>query len=94
MDSNGVKYDKTSMELESVEFLEFVTLKKVHKESKGPEKRGSESPIETKSRLSSRTIGPGETGYWEPNRNKNMVQQPNHRAQRNGVLGAQEKQKK
>ena len=73
MDSNGVKYDKTSMELESVEFLEFlefVTLKKVHKESKGPEKRGSESPIETKSRLSSRTIGPGETGYWEPNRNK------------------------
>ena len=69
MDSNGVKYDKTSMELESVEFLEFleflefVTLKKVHKGSKGPEKRGTGSPIETKSRLSSRTIGPGETGY-------------------------------
>ena len=92
MDSNGVKYDKTSMELESVEFLEFlefITLKKVHKESKGPEKRGSESPIETKSRLSSRTIGPGETVYWEPNRNKKQAEQPNHRARRNGVLGAQ-----
>ena len=70
MDSNGVKYDKTSMELESVEFLEFlefVTPKKVHKDSRGPEKRGTGSPIET----------------------KNMVQQPNHRAQRNRVLGAQ-----
>ena len=77
MDSKGVKYDKTSMELESVEFLEFlefVTLKKVHKDSKGPEKRGTGSPIEKKSRLSSRTIGPGETGYLEPNRNnKNNV---------------------
>ena len=70
MDSNGVKYDKTSMELESVEFLEFlefVTLKKVHKDSKGPEKWGTGSLIET----------------------KDMVQQQNHRAQRNGVLGAQ-----
>ena len=53
-----------------MEFLEFVTLKKVHKDSKGPEKRGTGSPIEIKSRLSMRTIGPGETGYWEPNRNK------------------------
>ena len=77
------------MELESVEFLEFLTLKKVHKDSKGLEKLGTGSPIETKSRLSSRTIRPGEKGYWAPNRNKNMVQQPNHRAQRNGVLGAQ-----
>ena len=67
MDSNGVKYDKTSIELESVEFLEFVTLKKVHKDSKSPEKRGTGSPIET----------------------KNIVQQRNHRSQRNGVLGAQ-----
>ena len=75
MDSNGVKYDKTSMELESVEFLEFlefVTLKKVHKDSKGPEKRGTGIPIETKSRLCSRTIRPGETWYWEPNRNKKL----------------------
>ena len=89
MDSNGVKYDKTSMELESVEFLEFVTPKKVHKDSKGPEKWGTGSLIETKSRLSSRTIGPGETGYWEPNRNKKHGSAANHRAQRNGVLGAQ-----
>ena len=56
--------------MESVEFLDLVTLKKVHKDSKGPEKRGTGSPIETKSRLSSPTIGPRETGYWEPNRNK------------------------
>ena len=49
-----------------MEFLKFVTLKKVHKDSKGPEKRGTGSPIET----------------------INMVQHPNHRSQRNGVLGA------
>ena len=52
MDSNEVHYvNTTSMELESVElfeFLEFVTPKKVHKDSKGPEKRGTGSPIETK----------------------------------------------
>ena len=53
-----------------MEFLEFVTPKKVHKDSKGPEKWGTGSLIETKSRLSSQTIGPGEMGYWEPNRNK------------------------
>ena len=56
--------------VEFLEFLELVTLKKVHKDSKGPEKQGNGSQIEIKSRLSMQTIGPGETGYWEPNRNK------------------------
>ena len=47
MDSNEVHYVNTSsMELESVEFLDFVTPKKVHKHSKGPEKRGTGSRIE------------------------------------------------
>ena len=73
MDSKGLQWITMHKIMASMDSVEFLEFLELVTLKKGAQ----------------RLQGPRETGYWEPNRKKKQAEQPNHRARRNGVLGAQ-----